>query len=448
MLNKKDNYKSFMGLTPLILFVVMFLVTGLVSKNFSSMPVLVGFMFVLAYALSINRKDKKISLEEKVEIFAKGGGDSTIILMVTIFILAGAFYSVANAMGSVDATVNFGLSILPSKAILPGLFAISCIISFAMGTSMGTITAIVPIAIGIAQQTGLELPLLIGTVVGGSMFGDNLSFVSDTTIAAARTQGIELRDKFKMNALIVLPAVIVTILILSLVPEANGTIQVGEYSLIKILPYISIIVSALIGLNVMVVLAIGIGIGSFLGLALGSFTFIELLTYIQRGFGWMQDLCLIAIIIGGIIALMNYYGGVNYLLDKITSRIKSKKGAEVGIATLAALIDVATANNTISIVTAGPLAKNISKQYSIDLKRTASLLDIFSSSFQGLLPYGGQILVAAGLAQISPMQIVPYNYYSFLMILFGGLSIAFNLPRFKESENSIKIEKDLKSETY
>ena len=240
MFDENDDYKSFMGLTPLILFVAMFLITGIITNNFSSMPVLVGFMFVLAYSLSLNRKDKKISLEEKVEIFARSGGESTIILMVTIFILAGAFYSVANAMGSVDATVNFGLSILPSKAILPGIFVISCIISFAMGTSMGTITAIVPIAIGMSQQTGLDLPLLIGTVVGGAMFGDNLSFVSDTTIAAARTQGIELRDKFKMNALIVLPAVIVTITILSLVPEASGSVIRGEYSLIKILPYISV----------------------------------------------------------------------------------------------------------------------------------------------------------------------------------------------------------------
>lgn len=448
MFNEKDDYKSFMGLTPLILFVAMFLITGIVTNNFSSMPVLVGFMLVLAYSLSLNRKDKKISLEEKVEIFARSGGESTIILMVTIFILAGAFYSVANAMGSVDATVNFGLSILPSKAILPGIFLISCIISFAMGTSMGTITAIVPIAIGMSQQTGLDLSLLMGTVVGGSMFGDNLSFVSDTTIAAARTQGIELRDKFKMNGLIVLPAVIVTVIILSLVPEATGTIAVGEYSLIKILPYISIIVSALIGLNVMVVLAIGIGTGAILGLSLGAFNFVELLGFIQRGFGWMQDLCLIAIIIGGIIGLMNYYGGVNYLLDKITSKIKSKKGAEAGIATLAALIDVATANNTISIVTAGPLSKNISKQYSIDLRRTASLLDIFSSAFQGLLPYGGQLLVAAGLAQISPMQIVPYNYYSFLMILFGGLSIVFNVPRLKGYQKETIIEQEVEKEVF
>lgn len=446
MFNEKDDYKSFIGLTPLILFVAMFLTTGIITNNFSSMPVLVGFMVVLAYALSLNRKDKKISLEEKVEIFARGGGESTIILMVTIFILAGAFYSVANAMGSVDATVNFGLSILPSKAILPGIFLISCIISFAMGTSMGTITAIVPIAIGISQQTGLNLPLLMGTVVGGSMFGDNLSFVSDTTIAAARTQGIELRDKFKMNSLIVLPAVIVTVIVLALVPVASGNVSVGEYSLIKILPYISIIISALIGLNVMVVLAIGITTGSVLGLTLGAFNFVELLGFIQRGFGWMQDLCLIAIIIGGIIALMNYYGGVNYLLDKITSKIKSKKGAEAGIACLAALIDVATANNTISIVTAGPLSKNISKEYSIDLRRTASLLDIFSSAFQGLLPYGGQILVAAGLAQISPMQIVPYNYYSFLMILFGGLSIFFNVPRFKKNQEQIEIEQEIQEE--
>lgn len=443
MLNKKDNYKSFIGLTPLILFIIMFLVTGAITRDFSSMPVLVGFMFVLAYTLCLNRKDRKISLEEKVEIFARGGGESTIILMVTIFILAGAFYSVANAMGSVDATVNFGLSILPSKAILPGIFIISCIISFAMGTSMGTITAIVPIAIGISHQSGLDIVLLVGTVVGGAMFGDNLSFVSDTTIAATRTQGVELRDKFKMNALIVLPAVISTIVILALIPEAKGTVVAGEYTLIKTLPYASIIISALIGLNVMLVLVIGIATGAVLGLVYGAFNFIELLGFIQRGFGWMQDLCLISIVIGGIIALMNYYGGINYLLEKITSKIKSKKGAEAGIATLASLVDIATANNTIAIVTTGPLAKDISEEYGIDLKRSASLLDIFSSAFQGLIPYGGQLLVAAGLAQLSPMEIVPYNYYSFLMILFGGLSILFNVPRFKSDQKERQAKKDI-----
>ncbi|MCY6356166.1 Na+/H+ antiporter NhaC family protein [Clostridium sp. ZS2-4] len=432
----QENRNSFLGLTPLLLFLVILMGTGIITKSFTNMPILVAFIFVLAYSLCLNRKGEKLSLDEKVEIFSRGGGEPTIILMVIIFILAGAFYSVANAMGAVEATVNLGLSILPTKAILPGIFLIGCVISFAMGTSMGTVTALTPIAIGMSQQTGISLPLIVGTVVGGAMFGDNLSFVSDTTIAATRTQGVELRDKFKMNGLIVLPAVIVTLIILAFIPIGSAAIKVGPYSLLRVLPYISIIIFALIGLNVMAVLAIGILTGSVLGLALGSFNFVELLGFIQRGFGWMQDLSLIAIVIGGIVALMDYYGGIGFLLDKVTSKVKTKKGAELGIAALASLIDLATANNTIAIVTAGPLAKDITKEYDIDPRRTASLLDIFSSAFQGIVPYGGQILVAAGLAKLSPVQLVPYSIYSMLMIIFGILAIVFGIPNFKKVYNT------------
>jgi Na+/H+ antiporter NhaC len=430
--NSNTNYKSFIGLTPLILFILILITAGLATKSFTSMPVLVAFMLVAAYTLCLNRKDEKISLEEKVEIFAKGAGNSTIMLMVIIFILAGAFYSVANSMGAVESTVNFGLSILPTNWILPGLFLVSCIISFSMGTSMGTITAITPIAIGLATHTDISLPLLIGTVVGGSMFGDNLSFVSDTTIAASRTQNIELKEKFKVNSIMVLPAVIITIFILTFNHTSNNEIIYSQYSLIRILPYLCIIISALIGLNVIAVLGIGIGVGSGLGLYLGSFTFLELLMIIQNGFSGMQDLALISIVVAGIISLMEYHGGINYLLDKSIKNIKTKKGAEMGIATLASLLDIAAANNTIAIVTAGPLAKDISKEYSIDPRRTASLLDIFSSAFQGLIPYTPQILLAAGLAKISPLEIVSFNYYSMLMIVFGSLSIITGIPKLKQ----------------
>ncbi|WP_066501487.1 Na+/H+ antiporter NhaC family protein [Abyssisolibacter fermentans] len=430
--NQENEYKSFLGLTPLLVFLVIFLTTGIVTKSFTNMPILVAFIIVLAYSLCLNRKGEKLPLDKKVDIFSRGGGESTIILMVVIFILAGAFYSVANAMGAVESTVNLGLSILPTKAILPGIFLIGCVISFAMGTSMGTVTALTPIAIGMSQQTGISLPLIVATVVGGAMFGDNLSFVSDTTIAATRTQGIELKDKFKMNVLIVLPAVIVTLIILALIPIGSATLEVGSYSLLKVLPYISIIICALVGFNVMVVLAIGILTGAVLGLSLGAFNFVELLGFIQRGFGWMQDLCLIAIVIGGIVELMKYYGGIGFLLDKVTANVKTKKGAEGGIAALASLIDIATANNTIAIVTSGPLARDISKQYDIDPRRTASLLDIFSSAFQGIVPYGGQILVAAGLAQLSPVELVPYSIYSMLMIVFGILAIVLGIPNFKK----------------
>lgn len=427
----QENKNSFLGLTPLLLFLVLFIATGIITKDFTSMPVLVAFMIVFAYSLILNKKGEKLSIDGKVDIFSRGGGEPTIILMVVIFILAGAFYSVAGAAGAVESTVNLGLSILPAKAILPGVFMIGCIISFAMGTSMWTITAIAPIAIGMSQQTGISLPLMLGTVVGGAMFGDNLSFVSDTTIAATRTQGVELRDKFKMNGLIVLPAVILTIIILALIPLGSASIEIGEYSFVKVLPYLSIIVAALAGLNVMVVLAIGVLVAAIVGLGLGAFGIVELLGIIEEGFKSMEDLSMIAIVIGGIIELMKHYGGIGYLLEKITSKIKTKKGAELGIAALASLVDMATANNTISIVSTGPLAKDISEQYDIDPRRTASLLDIFSSAFQGIVPYGGQILAAAGLANLSPVQIVPYSIYSMLMIVFGIASILTGLPRFK-----------------
>ncbi len=430
---KSEN--SFVGLLPLIVFLIVFVGTSVITGDFSNMPLLVAFIISAGFALFLNKKGEKLSIAKKIDIFTVGGGEPTIILLVIIFLLAGAFYSVADAMGAVESTVNLGLTILPSNMILPGIFIIGCIISFAMGTSMGTVTALAPIAIGIAQQTGIGLPLVLGTVIGGAMFGDNLSFVSDTTIAATKTQGVELIDKFKMNGLIVLPAVIITIIILLFIPVGSATVQAGAYSIVKTLPYLAIIIAAFCGLNVMLVLVFGVLTGSVIGLASGTFGFVELLGFIQRGMGWMENLAIIAIIIGGIVELMKYYGGIGYLLEKIKSGIKTKKGGEFGIAALVSLLDLATANNTISIVTAGPLAKDISDQYGIDPKRTASLLDIFSSAFQGLVPYGGQLLVAAGLAKISPISIMPYSIYSILMVLFGVLAIVTGIPKLKGVAN-------------
>lgn len=439
---KKEG--NFIGLLPLIVFLIIFVGTGIITGDFSKMPLLVAFMISAGFSLFLNRKGEKLPISKKIDMFMVGGGEPTIILLVVIFLLAGAFYSVANAMGAVESTVNMGLSLLPTNIILPGLFIIGCLISFAMGTSMGTVTALAPIAIGISQQSGLSLPLVLGTVIGGAMFGDNLSFVSDTTIAATKTQGVELRDKFNMNVLIVLPAVILTVIILLFIPVDQASIQIGTYSFVKVIPYISIIVFALLGLNVMLVLVLGVLTGSIIGLSMGAFTVVELLGYIQRGMGWMEDLAIIAIIIGGIVELMKYYGGIDFLLHKVTSKIKSKKGGEAGIAVLVSLIDLATANNTISIVTAGPLAKDISEQYEIDPRRTASILDIFSSAFQGIVPYGGQLLVAAGLAKISPIEIMPFSIYSILMLVFGSLAILFGIPRFKSlSQNKANASENV-----
>ncbi len=419
------------GLLPLIFFLVLYMGTGILSGNFSSMPLLLAFIITSAFSLLLDKNDGKTSLEEKISIFTRSGGEETIILMVIIFLLAGAFYSVADAMGAVKSIVSLGLTILPSNLLLPGLFMISCILSFSMGTSMGTITAVAPIGVGIATQTEVNMALVMGTVIGGAMFGDNLSFISDTTIAATRTQGVELRDKFKANLMIVLPAVIATIIILSFVKIPNVNLDSYEYSLINILPYITIIVSALMGINVMAVLGIGIITGSAVGLATSSFTIVELFGVLQRGMGWMQDLSMIAIVVGGVVGLMKYYGGIDYLLDRVTSKVTTKKGGQFGIAALVALITAATTNNTISIITAGPLAKDISKEYDIDSRKTASLLDIFSAGIQGIIPYGGQLLLAAGLAKISPIEIMPFSIYSILMIVMGCLAILVNSPKEK-----------------
>lgn len=429
---KKGN---FWGLTPLIVFLLVYCSTGIISGKFDNMPLLVAFMITAGISLFLNKKDEKLSVDKKIDIFSKGAGEPTLMIMVIIFILAGAFYSIANACGAVQSTVNLGLSLLPPNMLLTGLFLIGCVLSFSMGTSMGTISALCPIAIGLAENTTLSLPLVCGVVVGGAMFGDNLSFISDTTIAATRTQEVSMKDKFKVNILIVLPAVIITAIILFFIKVEVTGLESFDYSLVNIIPYVSIIVLALIGLNVFFVLGAGVLIGLVIGYANGSFTFIESLAYLQRGMGWMEDVAIIAIVVGGVVALMEYFGGIEWLLSSMKAKIKSKKTAEFGIAALVSLLDIATTNNTISIITAGPIAKDISDEFEIDRKRTAGLLDIFSSGFQGLIPYGGQLLVAGAFAKISPVSIVPYAWYPMLILLMGIISIITGFPKIKTVNN-------------
>nr|WP_321443366.1 Na+/H+ antiporter NhaC family protein [uncultured Cohaesibacter sp.] len=420
-MTQKSNAK---GLLPLLFFLVIYIFTGIATGNFGAMPLLVGFMAAFGVALCLDRLGEKTSFDDKVMLFSRAGGEETIILMVVIFLLAGAFYSVADAMGAVSSIVNLGLSAMPSNMILPGLFLIGCVLSFSMGTSMGTVTALAPIGVGIVEQTGANMPLVMATVIGGAMFGDNLSFISDTTIAAVRTQDVSLRDKFKMNGLIILPAVICTVIILAMIPiSSDVSVESGSYSLVNIIPYAAIIITALIGWNVMAVLGVGIGLGVLVGLFNGSFNLVEMLGVLQRGMGWMENLAIIAIVVGGLVGLMKYYGGIDYLLKTVTSMVKGKIGGQFGIGALVSLITVSTTNNTISILAAGPLAKDISAEYDIDPTKTAALLDIFAAGFQGLLPYGGQLLLAAGLAKISPVEIMPYGIYQILMIVFASLAI-------------------------
>jgi Na+/H+ antiporter NhaC len=429
---QKPPKGHFLGLTPILLFMLLVIGSGVLTQNFSTMPILVAFAISAGFALLLNNTTSSLSIAEKVDIFCRGGGDKTIILLAIIFLLAGAFYAVTIDIGARDATVNWALNYVPTAYLLPGLFVITSFIAFAMGTSMGTITAITPIGIGLAESLGVPIPLAVGIVIGGAMFGDNLSFISDTTIAATRTQGVQLRDKFKANLIIVLPAACLTALLLMFVDiDGSAVITSNDYDGWLILPYLLIIGCALSGVNVIGVLGIGIGSACIIGLTKGLFTLPSMLQSIQKGMGWMQDMVAIALMIGGIVALMKAYGGMQWLVSNITKRITTKKGAEYGTAVLVSALDIATANNTIAIVSTGPIAKDLGEQYDLDPRRTASLLDIFSCGFQGLVPYGGQLLVAASLAGLSPLTLTPYCWYPMLILVFGIIAIATGLPKFK-----------------
>ncbi|MGL4912413.1 MAG: Na+/H+ antiporter NhaC family protein [Romboutsia sp.] len=414
-----------LALLPIGVFLLLFVGSGIISGDFYKMPALVAFLIAGGVALLFNRKE---SLENKMNIFCKGAGDSNIILMVIIFLLAGSFSSVAKAMGGVDSTVNLSLSILPSNLLVAGLFVIGCFISVSMGTSVGTIAALAPIGLGIAEKTGIPVPLIIGAVVGGAMFGDNLSMISDTTIAAVRTQGCELKDKFKMNFLIVLPAAIITVVLLTVITLKYGglTNETYEYSLIKILPYLVVLIGALCGVNVFALLGSGILFAGIIGIATNAFDTFGLIEAISGGIAGMYELSLLSMVVGGVVELIKFNGGIDYVLYFITNKINSKKGAEFGIAALVSIIDLCTANNTVAIVAAGPLAKDIATKYDIDPRKTASILDIFSSCWQGIIPYGAQLLTAAGVAAISPVEILLYLYYPGLMFICGIISIAFS----------------------
>lgn len=429
---KKDNQKGNpFALLPLAVFLVLFLGVGIATKDFYKMPVLVAFITATAVALMFNRKE---SLNKKIEVFCEGAGHSDIMMMCIIFILAGAFASVAKAMGGVDATVNLSLSFIPSQFLIGGLFLIACFISLSMGTSVGTITALAPIGLGIAETTGMPIPLVIGAIIGGGMFGDNLSMISDTTITAARTQGCELRDKFKVNFLIVLPAALITIVLLTVMTWQYHQEIPGRYTYewVKVLPYVAVLVGALAGVNVFVLLAGGTLLAGAVGVLTGSLDLFAAVEAASNGMIGMAEIVILSIIIGGTLELIKRNGGIDYLLGFIKRRIHTKKGAEFGIAALVSLVDMCTANNTIAIVMAGPLAKDIAEEYDIDPRRTASILDIFSACIQGIIPYGAQLLIAAGLVGVSPMEILGYLHYPILMGICGIIAIVIGFPKLKK----------------
>jgi Na+/H+ antiporter NhaC len=439
-MNNNSNKGNFWGLSPLIVFLVIYLGMGLFSGSFDNMPLMVGILIASGVALTLQKpgatKENRVSFDEKVTIYCKGAGEHTLILMVVIFILAGAFYGVANKMHAVDSITNLGLSILPTNLILPGLFLIGCMLSFSMGTSMGTVAALMPIAVNISEKTGFNVALLAGVVVGGAMFGDNLSFISDTTIAATRTQEVAMKDKFKANILMVLPAVILNCILLTLQPSGTiAGITTEAFNFVNIIPYLIVIVLSLVGMNVIGVMSLGIFSGMIIGVLHGDFTAVGSLAVIHEGMTGMEDMAIIAVLVGGMVELMKYFGGIDFLLEKLTSRVKTARGGELSIALLVSLLDIATTNNTISIIASGPIARDIADKYGIARQRVAGILDLFSAAFNGLLPYAGQLLVAGGMAGVSPIKIMPYNWYSILMLVFGTFFIIIGWPKFnKKSE--------------
>lgn len=412
-----------LALLPFFVFVVIFAGAGIISRDFYSMPAYVAFLIALFVAFLQNRK---IPFDEKLKIVAKGAGDVNIITMVLIFLVAGAFSGIVKAAGGADSTVYFGLSILPPNLMVVGLFVIGCFISLSMGTSMGTISALAPIAMGVSEQTGFPIAICIGATVCGAMFGDNLSMISDTTIAAVRTQGCEMKDKFKQNFFIVLPAAIITIIIFLV--ETRGLECVSktyDYNFVEVIPYLVVLIGALIGFNVFAVLFAGIILSMIVGIANGSFTFLESFGVIGEGMTGLFEISIISIIVACIVSLIKENGGIQLIIDGIKKSVNGKKGAELGIALLVFLVDLCTANNTVAIVMAGPVAKEIGDEFEVDNKRVASILDIFASVGQGLIPYGAQLLTAAALVGISPLNIMPHLYYPILMAISAIIFIFF-----------------------
>lgn len=406
------------ALLPIGVFLLIFLGAGIIFGDFYAMPAVVAFLIALFVAFMQNRQ---LKFADKIRVIAKGVGEENIITMSLIFLCAGGFSGAVTAAGGVESTVNLGLSLIPTHFAVAGLFVIGCFISVSMGTSMGTIAALAPIAVGISEKTGFELSVCIASVVCGAMFGDNLSMISDTTIAAVKTQGCEMKDKFKANFLLVLPAAVLSILIFWIMTRNVSYSLEGDlkYNLWEVLPYLIVLAGALAGINVFLVLISGIVISLIVGVAAGNIAVAEMFKVVGDGVTSMYDITVISILVACIVSLVKEAGGIQFILDLIKSRIRGKKGAQLGIALLALFVDMCTANNTVAIVMTGPIAKEISEEYGVDPKRSASLLDMFTSVGQGMIPYGAQLLSAATLTGLTPVDILPNLYYPVLMGICG-----------------------------
>ena len=414
------------ALSPLIVFLVLYLVTSIIAQDFYKVPIAVAFLVSAIYALLT----VKGTMNERIKIFAKGAGNSTMVLMLAIFILAGAFAASAKTMGAVDATVNLALKYLPEQAILPSIFLASCFISLSIGTSCGTIAALAPLTVGIAQQSDISTPLMIGLVVGGTYFGDNLSFISDTTIVATQTQGCSMKDKFRVNIRIVAPVALLMLIVYFFLGESASTpAEVGEANFWLVLPYLAVVILAICGVNVLLSLGIGILLTGIIGMVMGTYDVFGWFAAMNEGMMGMSELIIVTILAGGMLEIIRHNGGIDLIIKAMTRNIQSKRAGEMSIAALTCLVNVCTANNTVAIITTGPIAKDIAQRFHIDFRKSASILDTASCFTQGLLPYGAQVLIAAGLSEVTPIAIIPYLYYPMLIGVALLLAILFRYPK-------------------
>ena len=416
-------------LLALIAAIIVMSLTGAVAdgKSVPVMPLTVAFLIASIYAIAASGG---MPLTKRIDTYSRGAGATDLLLMLWIYVLAGAFATTAKAIGSIDATVNFTLGVLPPNLILPGLFLAACFVSISIGTSVGTVVALVPIAAGIAQQTGSNAALITAIVVGGAYFGDNLSFISDTTVVATQTQHCKMSDKFRVNVMIVAPAALVILAIYAFLgTNVQAPAHVGEASFIKVLPYLVVLVTAICGMNVMAVLSIGIILCGIIGLLQGSFGLFGWFLSMNSGIISMGEMVIIAMMAGGMLGMIKRNGGIDYLIEKLTARVNTRRGAELSIAALVSLVNICTANNTIAILTVGGISRQIGDKYGVDNRKAASILDTFSCCIQGILPYGVQLLLAAGLSGISPIDILPYLYYPFAIGLAALIAIIIRYPK-------------------
>lgn len=426
-----SNKKGLLALSPLILLIALIaLFTGYSAEEShkdTSLSLTVAFMISSIYAVAISGG---MPIRKRIDTYSRGAGANNLMLMLWIYVLAGAFAASAKAMGAVDATVNLALSLLPASMILPGLFLAACFISLSIGTSVGTIVALVPIAAGLAHSVDANLALTVAIIVGGAYFGDNLSFISDTTVVATQTQGCQMSDKFRVNALIVIPAAVIILIIYGILgagTKAPTHIDAVQY--MKVLPYIVVLVTAIAGMNVMAVLTLGSILCGIIGIIDGGYDIFGWFSAMGNGVIGMGELIIIAMMAGGMLEIIRENGGIDFIISKITSHVNSKRGAELSIAALVSMVNICTANNTVAILTVGNISKKIGDKFGVDNRKAASILDTFSCTIQGLIPYGVQMLLAAGLSGLSPLDIIPYLYYPMAIGLAALFAILFRYPR-------------------